>query len=57
MTDQQFLDFVLDYYRADHPGASDAAIYDMLVQEHGADSRPATLLAAHIAGQFPLANS
>lgn len=44
----EFLDYVLTMYRYEYPGASDAAIYQIMIQELGPASGIACLMAARI---------
>ncbi len=48
MTPAEYLDFVLDIYRAENPGAKDAAIYELMAQELGATAGVTVLMAQRI---------
>lgn len=54
MKTDEYLDFVLDYYRAEMPGAADAAIFEVMVAELGAESPATVLLAQRIKADMAL---
>lgn len=51
----EYLDFVLDIYRAEHPGASDGAIYSLMVDELRSDSAIVALMAERIGADIDAA--
>lgn len=54
MTTDEYLDWVLDYYRVECPGIADAAIYQLMVQELGANAGCTLLMARRIGAEIAL---
>jgi hypothetical protein len=58
----EYLDYVLDIYRAEHPGIRDAAIYQLMCEEIGPVSGIAALMAQRLGADiteailFPVEN-
>ena len=54
MTADEYLDWVLDYYRTECPGVKDAAVYELMVQELGASAGVTLLMAKRIGAEIAL---
>lgn len=54
MKPDEYLDWVLDYYRAEQPGVTDAAIYELMLAELGPHSAVALLMAQRIGAEIEL---
>lgn len=54
MTAQEYLSWVLDYYRTEFPGITDATLYELMKQELGDDSGVVLLFADRIGADISL---